>query len=124
MRRPRMGLQSRFFAAILLLLALLVLVMVLVWQRQQSTQHEVSEVTRVAMHGLLSEQLRVDGEAEVRQLADGLANPLYFFDLDAIGALALVRGWANHSRGDSPAKESTLRWLPETGCALRGWPGN
>ena len=88
MRRPRMGLQSRFFAAILLLLALLVLVMVLVWQRQQSTQHEVSEVTRVAMHGLLSEQLRVDGEAEVRQLADGLANPLYFFDLDAIGALA------------------------------------
>jgi hypothetical protein len=83
-----MGLQSRFFAAILLLLALLVLVMVLVWQRQQSTQHEVSEVTRVAMHGLLSEQLRVDGEAEVRQLADGLANPLYFFDLDAIGALA------------------------------------
>jgi GGDEF domain-containing protein len=40
------------------------------------------------MHGLLSEQVRIDGEAEVRQLADALANPLYYFDLDAVGALA------------------------------------
>ncbi|QNN71466.1 EAL domain-containing protein [Thermomonas carbonis] len=62
--------------------------MVLLWQRQQSSQHEVSEVTRQAMHGLLSELVRIDGEAEVRQLADGLANPLYYFDLDAVGALA------------------------------------
>ena len=86
--KPRLGLQSRFFAAILLLLAVLVLVMVLLWNRQQATQHEVSEVTRAAMHELLSEQVRVDGEAEVRQLADALANPLYYFDLDAIGILA------------------------------------
>ena len=86
--KPRMGLQSRFFAAILLLLAVVVLVMVLLWNRQQATQHEVSEVTRAAMHGLLSEQVRVDGEAQVRQLADALTNPLYYFDLDAIGALA------------------------------------
>ncbi|RZA22222.1 MAG: EAL domain-containing protein [Lysobacteraceae bacterium] len=88
MKLPRMGLQSWFFAAILALLAILVLVMLLLWQRQQSTQHEVSEVTRIAMHGLISEQVRMDGEAEVRQLADALANPVYYFDLDAIGALA------------------------------------
>ena len=88
MKGPRLGLQSRFIAAILALLAVVVLVMVLLWQRQQASQHEVSEVTRQAMHGLLSEQVRVDGEAEVRQLADALANPLYYFDLDAIGALA------------------------------------
>jgi len=83
-----MGLQSRFFAAILALLAVVALVMLLLWERQQATQHEVSEVTRLAMHELVSEQLRVDGEAEVRQLADALTNPLYYFDLDAIGALA------------------------------------
>ena len=88
MKVPRLGLQSRFIGAILALLAVVVLVMVLLWQRQQASQHEVSEVTRQAMHGLLSEQVRVDGEAEVRQLADALANPLYYFDLDAIGALA------------------------------------
>jgi diguanylate cyclase (GGDEF)-like protein len=87
-RKPGLSLQSRFYAAILVLLAIVVLVMVLLWQRQQSSQHEVSEVTRNAMHGLLSEQVRIDGEAEVRQLADSLANPLYYFDLDAIGALA------------------------------------
>lgn len=88
MRRPRLGLQSRFIAAILALLAIVVLVMMLMWQREQASQHEVSDVTRQAMHGLLSEQVRVDGEAEVRQLADALTNPLYYFDLDAIGALA------------------------------------
>ncbi|GHB98543.1 GGDEF domain-containing protein [Thermomonas carbonis] len=88
MKRPGLSLQSRFYAAILALLAIVVLVMVLLWQRQQSSQHEVSEVTRQAMHGLLSELVRIDGEAEVRQLADGLANPLYYFDLDAVGALA------------------------------------
>ncbi len=86
--KPRLGLQSQFFVAILLLLAVVVLVMVLLWNRQQATQHEVSEVTRAAMHELLSEQVRVDGEAEVRQLADALANPLYYFDLNAIGTLA------------------------------------
>ncbi|HWS79147.1 MAG TPA: hypothetical protein VN205_12320, partial [Thermomonas sp.] len=88
MKRLRMGLQSRVFAAILAMLAVVVLMMVLLWQRQQDSQHEVSEVTRAAMHDLISEQLRGDGEAEVRQLADALANPLYYFDLDAIGALA------------------------------------
>jgi diguanylate cyclase (GGDEF)-like protein len=87
-KRPRLGLQSRFIAAIIALLAIVVLVMMLMWQRQQASQHEVSDVTRQAMHGLLSEQVRVDGEAEVRQLADALTNPLYYFDLDAIGALA------------------------------------
>jgi len=87
-KRPRMGLQSRFFAAIAGMLAVVVVMMVLLWQRQQAAQHEVSDVTRAAMHALISEQVRVDGEAEVRQLADALTNPLYYFDLDAIGGLA------------------------------------
>lgn len=88
MRRPRWGLQASFLGAIALMLAIVVLVMVLLWNRQQASRIEVSEVTRSAMHGLLSERIRSDGEAEVRQLADALANPMYYFDLDAIGALA------------------------------------
>ena len=88
MNPPRMGLQPRVFAAVLGLLAIVVLAMVLMWQRQQQSRHEVSDVTRAAMHQLISEQVRVDGEAEVRQLSESLANPLYYFDLDAIGGLA------------------------------------
>jgi len=86
--RIRWGLQGRFFGAIGLMLAMTVLVMVLLWNRQQASQYEVSDVTRQAMQGLVSEQMRADGEAEVRQLADALTNPLYYFDLDAVGTLA------------------------------------
>ena len=88
MTQPRWRLQATFFAAIALMLAIVVLVMLLLWNRQQAARIEVSEATRAAMHALLSEQVRTDGEAEVRQLADSLANPLYYFDLEAIGALA------------------------------------
>ncbi|MEO5962495.1 MAG: EAL domain-containing protein [Thermomonas sp.] len=88
MKKPRIGLQTRFLAAILILLVVFVLVMMQLWNRQQATQHDISEVTRAAMHELIHEQVRTDGEAQVRQLADALANPLYYFDLDAIGALA------------------------------------
>jgi diguanylate cyclase (GGDEF)-like protein len=87
-KKSRIGLQTRFLAPILVMFVVVVLVMVQLWSRQQATQHDVSEVTRAAMHELIYEQVRADGEAEVRQLADTLANPLYYFDLDAIGALA------------------------------------
>jgi diguanylate cyclase (GGDEF)-like protein len=88
MKQLRMGLQPRVFAAVMGLLAIVVLALVLVWQRQQESRHEVSHVTRAAMHKLISEQLRVDGEGEVQQLSEALANPLYYFDLEAIGQLA------------------------------------
>ena len=85
---PRLSLQTRFQLAILMVLGIVVLAMLLLWQRQQDSHHQVIDVTRQAMHGLLSEQVRVDGEAQVRQLSDSLANPLYYFDLDAIGTRA------------------------------------
>lgn len=88
MKRPAWGLQSKFIGAIALMLAIVVLVMVLLWNRQQASRHEVSEATRESMRVLLADRMRQDGEAEVRQLADALANPLYYFDLDAIGARA------------------------------------
>ena len=88
MKKPRIGLQTRFLAAILIMLVVFVLVMVQLWNRQQATQHDVSEVTRAAMHELIYEHVRTDGETQVRQLADALANPLYYFDLDAIGTQA------------------------------------
>ncbi len=88
MKTLRIGLQTRFIAAIAFLFVVVVVVMVLLWNRQQVTQHDVSEVTRGVMHELIFEQVRTDGEAGVHQLADALANPLYYFDLDAVGTLA------------------------------------
>ena len=85
MKKSRAGLQTRFLAAILIMLVVVVLVMVQLWNRQQATQHDISEITRAAMRELIYEQVRSDGETQVRQLADSLANPLYYFDLDAIG---------------------------------------
>lgn len=88
MKKPRIGLQTRFLVAILIMLVVFVLVMAQLWNRQQATQHDISEVTRAAMHELIYEQVRTDGETQVHQLADALANPLYYFDLDAIGTQA------------------------------------
>ncbi|MFT4178595.1 MAG: EAL domain-containing protein [Thermomonas sp.] len=88
MKRFRLNLQARFYTIILLLAVVVVLVMALFWNRQQRSQHEIIDVTRAAMHGLLSEQARSNGETTVQQLADALANPMYYFDLDAIGTLA------------------------------------
>ncbi len=88
MKKSRAGLQTRFLGAILIMLVVLVLVMVQLWNRQQATQHDISEITRAAMRELIYEQVRSDGETQVRQVADSLANPLYYFDLDAIGIQA------------------------------------
>ncbi|HET7656226.1 MAG TPA: EAL domain-containing protein, partial [Luteimonas sp.] len=41
-----------------------------------------------AMHELVFERLRQHGEAASAQVAESLVNPLYYFDLDAIGVIA------------------------------------
>ncbi|MGE4366597.1 MAG: putative bifunctional diguanylate cyclase/phosphodiesterase [Thermomonas sp.] len=62
--------------------------MALLWFREQRSQEEAIEIARQSTHTLLAEQMRLAGEAQARQLADALANPLYYFDLDAVGILA------------------------------------
>ena len=87
MKRSGLNLQLRFQVGILLVLGIVVLMMVMLWNRQQGSQREIIDIARQSTHGLLSEQMRAGGEAQVRQLADALANPLYYFDLDAVGIL-------------------------------------
>ncbi|QDH69481.1 EAL domain-containing protein [Lysobacter alkalisoli] len=82
------GLQARFLLIIALALAVLLLLLSVLMQRQERTQEEVIEVTRDAMTGVASESLRRHGEGMVAQLQVALTNPLYYFDLDAIGVLA------------------------------------
>ncbi len=88
MKRYRMGLALQFQAAILLLLLGAMALIALLWIRQGQSQNEVINIARGSTHALLTEQVRVTGEAQVKQLAEALTNPMYFFDLDAVGTLA------------------------------------
>ena len=82
------SLHARFIALLGVTLLLMLAVVALMLQRQNAMQHQVVRQSREAMHTLLFERLRAHGEAATRQLADSLVNPLYYFDLDAIGVIA------------------------------------
>lgn len=88
MSRFRMSLQSRFQLSIFLALVLVLVMLALLWQRQRESRSEIVDIANKNTHVLLYEQLRSSGDAQVRQLADALTNPLYYFDLDAVGTLA------------------------------------
>ena len=82
------SLHARFIALLAITLLLMLAVVALMLQRQNAMQQQVQRQSRGAMHTLLFERLRAQGEAATRQLADSLVNPLYYFDLDAIGVIA------------------------------------
>lgn len=79
------GLQARFIAVISLAMIVVIAVVAVMWQRQSTMQTEVLRLNQDAMRTLVHERLRDRGEAQVTQAAELLANPLYYFDLDAIG---------------------------------------
>ena len=83
----RFGLQARFLVAMLLMLGVVLLVLVLLMHRQQRMREETEALSRQAVHGLVEAYLRDHGESLARQLAGKLANPMYYRDLDAIGAV-------------------------------------
>jgi diguanylate cyclase (GGDEF)-like protein len=84
----RMGLSARFAALIAVALLVLVSTVLLMLQRQRDMQAEVVGVGSDAMRSLVASRLQKRGEAEIARLADALVNPLYYFDLDAIGGIA------------------------------------
>ncbi len=79
------GLQAKFMMVIGLALVVMLAVVALIWQRQTTTQAEVLELSREATRVLVYDRLRQRGESQVTQAADLLVNPVYYFDLDAIG---------------------------------------
>ena len=84
----RMGLSARFAALIAVALLVLVGTVLVMLQRQRDMQAEVVDVGTGAMRTLVASRLERRGEAEIARLADALVNPLYYFDLDAIGGIA------------------------------------
>jgi len=84
--KPRFGLQARFalLGAFVLLATLLLVALVL--QRQNELHGEVQTLGLQAIDDFSSRRLLSQGQAQVVQLADSLVNPLYYFDLEAIGS--------------------------------------
>jgi diguanylate cyclase (GGDEF)-like protein len=87
MIRP-LGLQARYLALMALTLALTLAAFGMAWYQQSSGFRAVSAISREAMHDTAVQGLRKRGEAMARLLADAMTNPLYYFDLQAIGEVA------------------------------------
>lgn len=85
---PHSSLQWRFSIVVLLVLGAMLALTLALWFRQSWDERRTVEIARQSTHELLLRQLRESGDAQVRQLADSLANPLYYFDLDKVGVLA------------------------------------
>ncbi|MBJ6980410.1 MULTISPECIES: GGDEF domain-containing phosphodiesterase [unclassified Luteimonas] len=85
--RLRDGLHARFLAAVVVALLVVLGVVALVLHRQDVMRQEVLALSEESMHALAFDRLAERGEAAVVQLAASLVNPLYYFDLDQIGAL-------------------------------------
>jgi diguanylate cyclase (GGDEF)-like protein len=90
----RYGLHARFLTVAGIALAVILGVVALILHRQSVMQREVLALSQESMHALASDRLQARGEAVAVQVADALVNPLYYFDLDAIGSV--LRGVLRH----------------------------
>src|SRR5690554_3599752 len=81
----RYGLQARVMTVLLVVLLVTLAVIGLVLKRQEAMGEEMLDQAGGAMHGLVYTRLRGYGEAQVERLARNLVNPLYYFDLEAMG---------------------------------------
>ncbi|HEY4583758.1 MAG TPA: EAL domain-containing protein [Lysobacter sp.] len=84
----RIGLQAQFLAMVGFAVLAAAALMVLFWMRQQEVQASVERLSRQATDQVLDAHLARRAEGATAQLAKELVNPLYFFDLDAVGGLA------------------------------------
>ena len=86
--RQALGLRGRVVATMALALLVVLGLVAGLWYRQEAMQREVEGLSGETMRTLVGDSLKRRGEGAVVQLADALTNPLYYFDLDAIGELA------------------------------------
>ena len=83
----RYGLYPRFLMLAGGVLLVVLAVVGVMLHRQNTMQREIVALSQESIHALVFDRLRERGEAVAEQLADSLVNPLYYFDLDAIGVV-------------------------------------
>jgi diguanylate cyclase (GGDEF)-like protein len=84
----RFGLQVRYLILMFIALGLTLLAFVLAWNQQRDGFRAVAAISSDAMHDSSIQGVRKRGEAMARLLADAMTNPMYYFDLAAIGETA------------------------------------
>ncbi|WP_411851565.1 putative bifunctional diguanylate cyclase/phosphodiesterase [Stenotrophomonas sp. LGBM10] len=87
MRPLGSGMQARFVLAMGGAMLVVVAIVAVVLGRQATMQDEVKHLSGSVIHGLFDRSVRSRGEALARELSDALANPLYYNDLEQVGAL-------------------------------------
>lgn len=87
MKRIGLGLQARFLLAMAGALLVVGAIVALLLARQALNQREVLRVSGAVVSQVFDQRLRDQGISLAESLADTLVNPLYYSDLDAIGAL-------------------------------------
>lgn len=80
------GLQAMFLALVGAAVLAGLVAVALVLQQQDQAQKQILALSQRSMHALASQRVLLRGEAVSAQLAEALVNPLYYFDLEAIGA--------------------------------------
>ena len=83
--KVRASLQTTFLALMGAAVFVGLVSVALVMQQQTQSQRQIVALSQRSMHALASQRLLSRGEAVSAQLADALVNPLYYFDLEAIG---------------------------------------
>lgn len=81
----RLGLQARFLLAVAVVLAVVMGLLALLLHRENLAQREIQTLSSDVMHQMVDDYLHAHGRVVAEHLADILANPLYYSDLDAIG---------------------------------------
>ena len=87
MKVAAQGLYLRFLVALALSVLTVLAVVAVVLHRQEVMRSEVLDLGRQSMHALAFDRLAERSEAAAVELAGGLVNPLYYFDLDQIGVI-------------------------------------
>ncbi len=87
MKRWGSGMQARFMLAMGGAMLVVLAILSVLLGRQAAMQTEVRSLSDGVIHELFDHSVRSRGEALVRELADALGNPLYYNDLEQVGAL-------------------------------------
>lgn len=81
------GIQGRFSILVVIGLICALGVLYMLVERERRTVDDLERVARESITSLVSSTIRTNTQATVLQMADAMANPLYYMDLDTIRAM-------------------------------------
>lgn len=87
MKLPGSGMQARFVLAMGGAMLVVMAILAVLLARQGAMQREVRELSGEVIHELFDRSLRSRADSLASELSGALANPMYYNDLEQVGAL-------------------------------------